>query len=126
MIDTVYVSRMARYNRWQNRNLYGAADTLSDEARRRECGAFFGSIHKTLSHLLWGDRIWMSRFTPGVPAPEGGISGSVSLYPEWDELKRERSAFDETIVAWADKIDPQWLAGDLTWYSLAADRQMSN
>ena len=62
MIDPAYVRRMARYNRWQNANLYGVADALSDEERRRERGAFFGSIHKTLSHLLWADRIWMSRF----------------------------------------------------------------
>jgi len=32
MIDPAYVRRMARYNRWQNQNLYGAADALSDEA----------------------------------------------------------------------------------------------
>ena len=51
-----------------------------DDERRRERGAFFGSIHKTLSHLLWADRIWMSRFTD-VPKPEGGIPESVSLYP---------------------------------------------
>ena len=56
MIDRAYVQRMARYNRWQNENLYGVADRLSDEERRRERGAFFGSIHKTLSHLLWADR----------------------------------------------------------------------
>ena len=31
MIDTGYVQRMARYNRWQNQNLYGVADTLSDD-----------------------------------------------------------------------------------------------
>ena len=77
MIDPAYVQRMARYNRWQNANLYGVADTLSDEERRRERGAFFGSIHKTLSHLLWGDRIWMSRFTPEVEKPQVGI-------PEFD------------------------------------------
>ena len=56
MIDPAYVRRMARYNRWQNANLYGVADLLSDEERRRERGAFFGSIHKTLSHLLWADQ----------------------------------------------------------------------
>jgi uncharacterized damage-inducible protein DinB len=126
MIDTAYVQRMARYNRWQNQNLYGVADRLSDDERRRERGAFFGSIHKTLSHLLWGDRIWMSRFTPDVPAPEGGIPGSVGLYPDWEPLKRERAEFDDTVIAWADKLDPRWLAGDLTWFSLAANRQMSN
>jgi uncharacterized damage-inducible protein DinB len=126
MIDTPYVQRMARYNRWQNQNLYGVADTLADDVRRRECGAFFGSIHKTLSHLLWADRIWLSRFTPSVPAPAGGIPGSVSLYPDWDHLKRERDEFDATIITWADKLDPAWLAGDLTWHSVAVNRQMSS
>ena len=32
MIDLGYVQRMARYNRWQNENLYGVADALSDAA----------------------------------------------------------------------------------------------
>jgi hypothetical protein len=41
MIDGAYVQRMARYNLWQNQNLYGVADTLSDDERRRERGAFF-------------------------------------------------------------------------------------
>ena len=76
MIDPTYAQRMARYNRWQNANLYAAADTLSDDERRRERGAFFGSIHQTLSHLLWADRIWMSRFTD-VPSPGASIPESV-------------------------------------------------
>src|SRR5256714_1035622 len=124
MIDFAYVQRMARYNRWQNANLYGVADALSDEERRRERGAFFGSIHKTLSHLLWGDRIWMSRFTDG-PRPQGGIPESVSMYPGWDGLKRERATFDETMIAWADGLDDAWLAGDLTYYSGARKRDFT-
>ena len=121
MIDRAYVQRMARYNRWQNDNLYGAADVLSDAERRRERGAFFGSIHKTLSHLLWADRIWMSRFTD-VPAPPGGIPESVALYADWDALKTGRKDFDETMIAWADTIDPAWLAADQTYYSGATKR----
>ena len=120
MIDPAYVQRMARYNRWQNAESLWRRRPLPDEERRRERGAFFGSIHKTLSHLLWGDRIWMSRFTD-VPKPQGGIPESVSLYPDWDGLKRERAAFDETMIAWADKLDAAWLAGDLTWYSGARE-----
>jgi uncharacterized damage-inducible protein DinB len=125
MIDVAYVQRMARYNRWQNANLYGAADALPDEERRRERGAFFGSIHKTLSHLLWGDQIWMSRFSPDVPKPQAGIPESVSLFPDWDGLKRERVAFDDTMIAWADTLDAPALAGDLTWYSGAAKRDLT-
>ena len=89
MIDRAYVQRMARYNRWLNENLYGVADRPSAEERDRERGAFFGSIHKTLSHILWGDRIWMSRFTD-LPKPHAGIPESVSLYADWDNLKSER------------------------------------
>ena len=124
MIDIAYVRRMARYNRWQNANLYGVADGLSDAERRRERGAFFGSVHKTLSHLLWGDQIWMSRFA-GTPRPEGGIPGSVSLYPDWDGMKRTRAAFDATMIAWADALEPTWLAGDLTYYSAGAKRDIT-
>jgi len=119
MIDPAYVRRMARYNRWQNANLYGVADALPDEERRRDRGAFFGSVHKTLSHLLWADRIWMSRFTDAAK-PEGGIKGSVALHDDWDDLKRARTTFDGTMIAWADALDAAWLGGDLTYLSSSA------
>ena len=124
MIDAAYVQRLARYNRWQNQNLYGVADRLSDEERRRDRGAFFGSIHGTLSHLLWGDCMWMSRFSDVAPPPVG-IPGSDTLYPHWDGLKRERKQIDERILGWADLIDPAWLATNYTWFSNAAQREMS-
>jgi uncharacterized damage-inducible protein DinB len=53
MITPGYISAMAEYNRWQNENLYGAADQLTDAARKAPRGAWFGSIHGTLNHLLW-------------------------------------------------------------------------
>jgi len=124
MIDVNYVRCMARYNAWQNQSIYGAAATLSDVERRRERGAFFGSIHKTLSHLLWADRVWMSRFTD-VPSPGASIPESVSLYPDWELLWRERGEFDAVIASWADRLDPSWLDGDLTWYSGAAKRAIT-
>jgi uncharacterized damage-inducible protein DinB len=123
MIDPAYVKRMARYNRWQNQNLFGVADHLSDEERRRERGAFFWSIHNTLSHLMWADQIWMSRLAD-VPAPKGGIPESVSLYPEWELLRNERPALDELIIGWADGLDEAALAGDLTWHSAVAKREV--
>ena len=66
MITTAHVASMARYNRWQNQNLYTAADGLSDEERKCDRGAFFKSIHGTLSHILFGDQIWLHRFA-GLP-----------------------------------------------------------
>ena len=118
MIDTGYVRGMARYNRWQNQNLYGVADALSDSERKRDRGAFFGSIHATLNHVLWGDRIWMSRLA-GTPRPSGGIPESLSLHVDWAELKREREAFDAIVIEWADRLDQAALAGELAYYSVA-------
>jgi uncharacterized damage-inducible protein DinB len=124
MIDTRYVQLMARYNRWQNENLYAVADGLPDEERKKSGGAFFGSIHATLNHLLWVDRIWMSRFA-GTPKPEGGIPQSVALHETWHDLKRDRAGFDATIVDWANGLDAAWIEGDLTWYSGLAKRDVS-
>ena len=36
MITPRYVRQMARYNIWQNRSLYGAAEQLSDAVRRQD------------------------------------------------------------------------------------------
>ena len=124
MIDPAYVQRMARYNRWQNANLYGVAAGLSDAERREERGAFFGSIHKTLSHLLWADQMWMSRFT-SLPKPEGGIPQSVSLFPDWDDLTAKRQDFDGAIIGWADDVDALWLEAELSWFSGAIQRDVT-
>jgi uncharacterized damage-inducible protein DinB len=124
MIDGAYVERMARYNRWQNENLYSAADRLSEIERCRERGAFWSSIHNTLNHLLWGDRMWMSRLT-GSPRPSVGIADSGSLYADWTALKAERIRFDQTIIDWADAIAPSWLAAEMTYYSLPVQRDVT-
>jgi uncharacterized damage-inducible protein DinB len=125
MIDVAYVQRMARYNRWQNQNLYGVADALPDDERRRNRGAFFGSIHATLNHLLFGDQIWMSRFA-GTPKPKApGIPQSVSMYESWEDLRRERMAFDGVMLDWAQRLDPAWLDGELTWFSGAVGREVT-
>jgi len=124
VIDKAYLEQLARYNRWQNESLYGAADGLSDAERKRDRGAFFGSIHGTLNHLMWGDGMWLSRFT-ARPKPAAGIKGSTELYPEWDVLKLERAKLDRFIVEWVGGLDPRWLEGDLTWFSGAAQRELS-
>lgn len=114
MISTLHIRTMARYNRWQNRSLYGAADGLGAEARRADRGAFFRSIEGTLNHLLWADRMWMSRFSD-IPKPPVGIADSPRLVEDWGQLKAERAALDEIIITWADGVEEEWLAGELTW-----------
>ncbi|MGB6177515.1 MAG: DinB family protein [Methylocella sp.] len=107
---------MARYNRWQNRILYAAADRRSEDERRKDRGAYFRSIHAMLNHVLWAGNMWMSRVAD-VPKPAVGIPDSVTFCDDWERLKAERACFDERIIAWADSLDKAWLSDDLAWYS---------
>ncbi|MGR3492232.1 MAG: DinB family protein [Shimia sp.] len=124
MITPAYAQTMARYNAWQNRGLLTAFESLSDEALRAGRGAYFGSLLSTASHLLWGDCIWMSRFA-GWPKPEGGIAASVDLYPTRGAWAAARAETDAGIVAWADALSQDDLEGDLSWFSGAAGRDVT-
>lgn len=101
---------LARYNRWFNQRLYAACEQLPDDERKRERGAFFSSIHNTLNHLVWGDRLWLRRFAAqGVafPAlgerlldlPEHAVHATV-LYPQWAALREHREELDAAIEDW--------------------------
>jgi uncharacterized damage-inducible protein DinB len=126
VITVQHIRAMAAYNRWQNGNLYGAAETLTDAQRREDRGAFFGSIHGTLNHLLWADQIWMSRFSSEIPPPPAKRpSESTTRYESWADLVSARTAFDATIIDWAARLDPTWLQGDLTWLSGSAGRDVT-
>ena len=109
MVETRYVVTMAAYNRWQNENLYGAAGTLSDADRKADRGAFFGSIHATLNHLLWADEVWMGRLADR-PHPAIPMARSHARYEDWDALRAARVDLDADIVAWASTLEPAWLA----------------
>ncbi len=60
---------LAGYNSWANRRLYAAAASLPNSDYRADRGAFFGSVHGTLNHLLVADHIWMHRFSRRRPEP---------------------------------------------------------
>ncbi|AHG44777.1 diguanylate cyclase [Rhizobium leguminosarum bv. trifolii CB782] len=102
----------AAYNRWANAQLYAAAAELSDAEFRSDRGAFFGSLHRTLNHLLVADRIWMKRFTGTGDAPS---TLDVVLHEELDALTAARKAEDERIIAWTGTLDELTLATDFTY-----------
>src|SRR5271166_4509921 len=123
MITAGYVRTMAAYNAEMNHRLYGAAARLPDEQRRLPRGAFWGSIHGTLTHILWGDRQWMSRFD-NWPKPTVAIKQSAGMIDDFNVLRAEREKADTEISRWAAKVDDAWLAEDLTWFSGAANREV--
>ncbi len=124
MITRDFLKTMAAYNAWQNREIYAAAGTLSDEDRKLDRGAFFKSIHGTLVHLYWGDKIWMSRFSDVTP-PRMGLKESLQEITNWDELKTARVELDDIITTWVRGLDESAIVGDMSWYSSSADRDIT-
>jgi uncharacterized damage-inducible protein DinB len=123
VISPAYCQTMARYNAWQNQSLFHAAAGLSEVAREQDRGAFVGSIRATLSHLMWGDLMWMARFDGGA-APGGSIADSPAMF-DWPTLWAERPKLDARIAGWSWMVTEGELAGDLSWYSFALGREMS-
>ena len=114
-----WLGAYARYNRWMNEKLYDAGASLSDEARKRDLGAFFKSIHGTFNHLLLADRVWLSRFQ-GVTAPEGFMAPGIrsldqELYPDFEELRRERALTDSALEAWFAELTEERLAAPFVY-----------
>ena len=123
MITPAYVRTMAAYNAEMNRRLYAAAARLPEAARLAERGVFWGSLHATLTHLVWGDRMWMARFDgwqrPAVPLRESG-----AMIADFATLSAARTETDAGIEDWAKRLDQAWLDQDLVWVSGAARREM--
>ena len=123
-VTPAFVRAMAAYNAAMNERMYDAAGRLSEAARREQRGAFWGSIHGTLNHLLWADQIWMSRFD-GWTTPSAKQKDSAGLIENFAELQQVRRAADDKISAFAGRVDAPWLAADQTWFSGAAGRELS-
>ncbi|HEY9699911.1 MAG TPA: DinB family protein [Trichocoleus sp.] len=96
---------LAEYNQWMNQKLYAVCAEIPDEKRKEDLGAFFKSIHGTLNHLLFGDRVWLGRFTGQPFAANVGQE----LYADFAELRQERVQTDQQIYDWATQLSLDWL-----------------
>jgi uncharacterized damage-inducible protein DinB len=107
---------LAGYNAWANRRLYDAAAGLSDADYRADHGAFFGSVHGTLNHLLVGDRVWMRRFTGEEPSP---MRLDDILYDDLPTLRDAREAEDALILAYVGSLAPSDLDGTICYRTIS-------
>ncbi|RLT90861.1 MULTISPECIES: DinB family protein [unclassified Ketobacter] len=98
----------SRYNQSMNERLFSACGRLSAEQFREDRGAFFGSVCRTLNHILIADHYWLCRFSPHDAAPvlldEQGEAVKIRaldqlIYEDLPTLKRWRAELDDRIVA---------------------------
>ncbi len=108
-------SLMADYNAWVDANLDEVAAGLPDEARKRDLGAFFKSLHRTLDHILLVDLMFLARFA-GEPLPATGLDEV--RHDDFGDLHAEREATDARILDWIAGLDRAGLADALTFTSV--------
>lgn len=102
----------AAYNGWANRLVYAETAKLDDSDYHKNLGAFFGSLHGTLNHLLAADRIWMKRFTGEGAAPS---RLDAILHEDLASLTAARETEDARLAAFVDSLTEERIAADFTY-----------
>ncbi len=107
---------MAAYNAWMNENIYTACAEMTDAARKESRGAFFGSVHGTLNHLMFGDMIWFGRF---INRPAGFTRHDVIIHEDFDQLWAARRILDRELLDWTAGFTTEWLNASFTYKNMA-------
>lgn len=107
MYDLQIFEKHGTYNTWMNEQILTACEDIPDAKRKEDLGAFFGSIHNTLIHILVSDRMRMHQFDPDNAF--WTKSTSEEALTDWSVLCAERRAYDAEVARWLEGLR----AGDL-------------
>ena len=106
------IALMARFNAWANDRLYDCVSGISEAAYRKDRKAYFGSIHKTLNHILVVDRLWTHR----LKGSDHGIKSlDQVLHDDFESLRAARKTEDEALIALVDGLSEEALQGPVTY-----------
>ena len=109
---------MARFNQWVNGHIYHSVAELSDAEYRRDRKAFFGSIHRTLNHLLVVDRLWIAR----IRGLDHGIKSLTDiLFDDFESLRAARGREDEGLIELVDSIDDDRIVSPVVYTRMLGD-----
>jgi uncharacterized damage-inducible protein DinB len=108
-----YFQQLAAYHGWATQRL------LLDHVARmpaadygRNAGLFFGSVHRTLNHLLVAETIWQARFIDGQsPA----LALDAELHSDRQALAQALAAAPQRWMNWLDSLDTARLDGTLSY-----------
>jgi uncharacterized damage-inducible protein DinB len=114
---------MARFNAWVNKRVYDCVAGLPDPDYRKDCKAYFGSIHNTLNHLLLVDRAWTSRIK-GVA--HGLKSLDQILYDDFAALRAAREAEDGALIELVDGLSDAELLRPIAYTSMSGSGSFTN
>jgi uncharacterized damage-inducible protein DinB len=109
---------MSRYNQWANARLYDCCGALPPAVYQETRPAFFRSIHRTLNHILLGDRIWLSRTRGTTPVTD---PLDTELYGDFESLRAARAAEDQGILDYVAGLAEADLPADVHYANTRGD-----
>jgi uncharacterized damage-inducible protein DinB len=108
-----HLVELARQNVWANDRLHGACACLSDADRTAPRTSFFGSIHRTLAHILIVDLYYVGTLADGrAPYP---AEDAEDHHPDYDALRAAQRASDRRLLGYCEALTPASLAGDVVF-----------
>jgi uncharacterized damage-inducible protein DinB len=97
---------LAGFNGWVNERLYACIAGVPEDVYRSDRKAYFGSIHRTLNHLLVVDRLWAGR----IEGIDRGIRAlDQILYDDFASLWAARREEDARLIDLVDRLDEERL-----------------
>jgi len=108
-----YLSLLADYNAYVNRELYEIVAKIPESDRMKEVGSFHKSIFGVLSHVYVSDVGWLRRFKENVavykalaiPELEGPPhQWGVPMHKDFESLRAKRPALDGVIKQFVAEI----------------------
>eukprot|EP00123_Amoebidium_parasiticum_P006659 comp17562_c0_seq1/m.17162 comp17562_c0_seq1/g.17162 ORF comp17562_c0_seq1/g.17162 comp17562_c0_seq1/m.17162 type:complete len:180 (-) comp17562_c0_seq1:35-574(-) len=114
----------ARYNAWANTCLYNAANKLSPTQYNEDRGVFFGSLHRTLAHILVADRLWLHRFSQGKLCDAPKALDEVP-HETFEELWAARQDMDNRIISFTESLTPEILSGRFRYTTIGEDPNLT-
>ena len=111
-----YFQMFAGYNAWANHRLHAACALLNEGDYKAERGAFFGSVHGTLNHLLVTDRMWLARLR-GEALPPHGLDAVI--FHDLATLREARVHEDAALSAHVASLTDIALAEEFRWTRMA-------
>ena len=113
MTDPLRVYRkLARANRLANARLHRACAALDPVELSAPRPAFFGSIQKTLNHILMVDRFYLNGLL-GRPLDRAALD-EASFCPDLSTLAARQADSDAALIFHVEGLSPEALAGIVT------------
>ncbi len=122
-MDHATIGALHRYNSWATEQVLDAVSRLPQADFTRDLKSSHGSIRDTLTHLIWGEWIWLQRWkgvSPTIVFSAADFPNVESLRGQFQTVAAERAAFleDLTIERLPQVIEYRNVKGQIWRYPL--------